>query len=108
LLNMKEMQHMADFRFESNDDKSVMATATTVGGREILVVTAPASSIDGSEGPVLIASDLMESVIVVYSDEYIDSLIPTSPDEVALSIAQVTTVINVGIATGMAYLKECN
>jgi hypothetical protein len=105
---MKEMQHMADFRFESNDDKSVMATATTASGRDILVVTAPASSIDGSEGPVLIASDLMENVIVVYSDEYIDSLIPTSPDEVALSIAQVTTVINVGIATGMAYLKECN
>jgi hypothetical protein len=105
---MKEIRHMADFRFESNDDKSVMATATTVSGRDILVVTAPASSIDGSEGPVLIASDLMENVIVVYSDEYIDSLIPTSPDEVALSIAQVTTVINVGIATGMAYLKECN
>ncbi len=99
---------MTEFRFESNDDKSVMATAKTASGRDILVVTAPASSIDGSEGPVLIAGDLMADVIVVYSDEYIDSLIPTTPDEVATSIAQVTTVINVGIATGMAYLKGCN
>lgn len=92
-------------RFEQNEDNSVMATAMTEWGRNVLVVTAPASSIDGGTGPVLIASDLMDDVIVVYSDEYLDSMIPTSESEVSMSIARVTSAISIGVSMGMDYLR---
>lgn len=95
-------------RFEKNEDKNVMVTATTEWGRNVLVVTAPASSIDGGTGPVLIASDLMDDVIVVYSDEYLDSMIPTSESEVPMSIARVTSAISIGVSMGMEYLRGEN
>lgn len=95
-------------RFEQNEDSSVMATGMTEWGRNVLVVTAPASSIDGGTGPVLIAGDLMDDVIVVYSDEYIESMIPTSEQDVPMSIAKVTSAISIGVTMGMEYLRGQN
>lgn len=92
-------------RYEANSDPNLMATVVTRSGRKVLIVTAPASSIDGGTGPVVIASDFMDNVIVVYSEEYIDEMAPNSDDEVVASIAAVTTVIKVGAALGLDYIE---
>lgn len=92
------------------NDPNVIARAITVDDSEIVILVAPASSIDGRDGPVLIPGWDSTKVNVVYSQEFLDRVIgdETGVDPYALIAAKaalMSGIMDAGIAVGLQYLN---
>lgn len=96
-----------DVQFVRMEDRNVIASALSPTGQSITLMTAPASSIDGQDGPVVI-TDLDDNVLVVYSDEYIDSIAPQQGDIVFESVKAIAHIIHEGIGVGVDYINKMN
>jgi hypothetical protein len=97
-----------EVKFEA-DDPEVMARCFTPRGEEILVVTAPASSIDGEIGPVIMPGFDSDHIVVVFSEEYVMSMAPTQEDsikEVADKMRFFANTINEGVKAGLQWMGE--
>ena len=95
--------------FEKNDDPNVMARAEAADGTQIIVMTAPASSIDGENGPVIIPSFDDKVVIVVYSEEFVMALAPNKGDsmkEVGSKMNQFTKIVANGVVVGREFVSK--
>lgn len=95
-------------KFEKNDPE-VMARCVTERGEEILVVTAPCSSIDGEIGPVVMPGFDSDHIVVVFSEEYVMSMAPSKDDsmkEVAEKMRFFTNTINEGVKAGLQWMAE--
>jgi hypothetical protein len=94
----------------AKDDPDVIARAFTEDGGEIVILIAPASSIDGRDGPVLIPGWYSSKVNVVYSEEFVDRVIGDEVDVdpltlVAAKAALLSGIMDAGIAVGLQYLN---
>ena len=92
------------------NDPDVIARAVTTDDSEILILIAPASSIDGRDGPVLIPGWDSSKINVVYSEEFLERVIgdETDVDPLALIAAKaalLSGIMDAGIAVGLQYLN---
>lgn len=67
------------WEFEINDS-DVIARALCSDGRDVLLIMAPASAIDGSDGPVIIPGIDSDRVHVVLSDEFLSAYVVEDDD----------------------------
>ena len=91
------------------DDPDVIARATSDNGFEVLLVSAPASSIDGHTGPIAIPSFSPRSIVVVLAAEFIDRFCLDDSDTIETmrdKIGIVGDLVRGSIDYGMAYLES--
>lgn len=94
--------------FEKNEDPNVMAQAYAHDGTEIVVMTAPASTIDG-DGPIVIPTFDEKVIIVVYSEKFVMGFAPNEDDsmkEVGAKMNQFSKIIANGVVTGRKFVAE--
>ena len=97
-----------EVQFEANDPE-VMARCVSTNGEEILVVTAPASSIDDEIGPVILPGFDSDHIVVVFSEEYVMAMAPNEEDsmkEVADKMRFFANTINEGVKAGLQWMAE--
>jgi hypothetical protein len=97
-----------EVKYEANDP-DVMARCLTPRGEEILVVTAPASSIDGEIGPTILPGFDSDHIVVVFSEEYVMAMAPHQEDskkEVADKMRFFANTINEGVKAGLQWMSE--
>lgn len=97
-----------EVKFEA-DDPEVMARCFTPTGGEILVVTAPASSIDEEVGPVILPGLDSDHIVVVFSEEYVMSMAPDEEDsmkEVKDKMRLYLNIIDEGVEAGLQWMAE--
>lgn len=92
------------------DDPEVVARAVTHDGGEIIILLAPAASIDGRDGPVLIPGWDSSKVNVVYSEEFIERVLGDAVDVdplilISARAALIAGIMDAGIAVGLEYLS---
>ena len=95
------------YRYEM-DDPDVIARAKSDDGHEVLILSAPASAIDGQDGPVLIPSMSSDFAIVVLSEEFIRTFTLSDDDTVETmrqKIELVGDVVRASVSYGMAFLN---
>jgi hypothetical protein len=97
-----------EVKFEANDPE-VMARCSTPTGGEVLVVTAPSSSIDDEIGPVILPGLDSDNIVVVFSEEYVMSMAPHQGDskqEVAEKMRLYLNIIDQGVEAGLQWMAE--
>jgi phage terminase large subunit-like protein len=97
-----------DVAFTKLEDKNVLARGEFAEQGVVTIMTAPSSSIDGVDGPVLIAGADPLHVNVVYSDEFIERLVPDglSEKEIAESMRAIAKVIANGMHIGREFVRS--
>ena len=70
---------IGEWGYEVNDP-DVIARATASDGREVLLLMAPATALDGSDGPVVIPGFDSTRVHVVLSDEFVQNYVIAEDD----------------------------
>lgn len=91
--------------FEKNEDPNVLARAIRKDV-EAVILSAPASSINGEDGPVIIPNSESQITIVV-SEESLQALYPVEgdgPREVAEKMRLFTGVVGKAVRVGFAYI----
>lgn len=96
--------HRPNIQFVKMDDTKVMASAIAPTGQTITLITAPSSSIEGQDGPVVIPT-VNEDVLVVYSDEYIDSIALRSEGDRGLIVEAVARILHEGVGVGIDHIN---
>lgn len=94
------------FGLESNDP-DVIARALDPNGREVLLLSAPASSIDGLTGPILIPTFSSTSVIVVLAQEFVDRFVIADYDDgdmIRAKIDAIGKLVRESVRYGMSFL----
>jgi hypothetical protein len=71
--------HERSLEYESNDH-DVIARASCADGREVLLLMAPATALNGYEGPVIIPGFDSDRVHVVLSDEFLSAFVIADDD----------------------------
>lgn len=97
-----------DVAFTKLEDKNILARGEFENQGVVTIMTAPSSSIDGEDGPVLIAGADPLHVNVVYSDEFIDSLVRDriNEKEIAESMRAISKVIANGMHIGREFVRS--
>lgn len=69
------------------DDPEVIGRTIFGDGREIVVITAPASALDGADGPVVIpGADNESRITVVFAEEFATEFVMAGPGSVSLEV----------------------
>lgn len=103
---------MTDFNFVFTklEDKNILARGEFSDEGVVTIMTAPPSSIDGENGPVLITGADSFHVNVVYSDVYIDSLVHgrITASDMNESMRAVSDIVTQGMFVGRQFLRSAN
>jgi hypothetical protein len=105
---------MKDFDFNvaftKLEDENILARGMFANEGVVTIITAPASSIDGETGPIIIEGADSWHVNVVYADEYVDAMVRDSIDvkEIAQSMRDISTIIGNGMHIGRSFLRSIN
>jgi len=97
-----------NIKFAKLGDKNILARGEFKDEGVVTIMTAPPSSIDGEDGPVLIAGADSFDVTVVYSDVYIDSLVRDriTATDMTESMRAVSNIVTQGMFVGREFLRN--
>lgn len=93
--------------YESNDH-DVIARASCADGREVLLLMAPATALDGHYGPVIIPGFDSDRVHVVLSDEFLSAYVIADDDSAETrreKLALLTYAVRESLSLGIDALE---
>lgn len=96
--------HHPNVQFVQMDDTNVMASAIAPTGQTITLITAPAPSIEGQDGPVLIPT-VGGDMLVVYSEEYVDSIALNSEGDHSAIVQAMARILYEGVGVGIDHIN---
>lgn len=83
------------------NDPDVIARAVCADGREVLLLTAPATALDGSDGPVVIPGIDSTRVHVILSDEFLSAYVIADGDS-AETIREKLTLLSYAVRASLS------